>query len=236
MTIDDNYARPDMLVTTDWVAQHSRELNLRIIDMRQHEEYVQAHIPSAVHPGPGDRSHFLKDSLNPVHVIPPESFQELMSGFGVDDGTTVVAYDGDGGHTAARLWWVMDYYGNARCKILNGGWNKWTAENREVTVSVPTFTRASYTANREDGMCRLENMLSHVGDERVMLIDVRSEDEWAGRENRGNQRSGHIPGAIHLEWKNFITADELKMMKPANQLHELLETNGINPGKLAVTY
>ena len=236
MSASEGYAHPEMLVGTDWLAKHLHDPNLRVVDMGPFEGYARAHIPGAVHPGPADRSHYFKDPENPAHVMPPEAFAKVMSTLGIGDDTTVVAYDADGGHTAARLWWVMDYYGNGSCKVVNGGWNKWVATGHSVAIATPSYPPAAYTAKPRAGLCKLDHMLDHVVDNNAVIIDVRSDGEWAGTEARGNKRSGHIPSAIHLEWKSYVTADDLKMLKPAAELRALFEGSGITPEKLAITY
>jgi len=120
------YARPELLAETDWLAQHLNDSAIRIVDMRSEEAYRKGHIPGAVNLG----WQALKDADNEVYVIPPEKFASLMSQLGVSNSSTVVGYDDQGGLTPASLWWVLDYYGHSQAKVLNGGWNKWLKEKK----------------------------------------------------------------------------------------------------------
>ena len=231
-----DYAHPELLADTSWLAEHLSDPDLRIVDMGVHEGYLRAHIPGSVHPGP-ERSNYIKDPADPVHVMPPDAFAELMARLGIGDDTLVVAYDADGGYTAARLWWVLNHYGNTNCKVLNGGWNKWLAEGRPVSMAIPTYPRSAFNPRATKGrLCKLEHAKGHIGKSDVALIDVRSDGEWDGTETRGNKRSGHMPGAVHLEWHNYVTDDDLKTLKPAHELRALFEKSGVTHEKLAVTY
>ncbi|MBI3328898.1 MAG: hypothetical protein HYZ81_19615, partial [Nitrospinae bacterium] len=136
----EGYARPDLLAETAWLAQHLDAPNLRIVDLRSEEAYRQHHIPGAVHLS----SKALKDPDNQVYVLPGDTLATLMAERGIGTETTVVGYDDEGGLYAARLWWVLDYYGHAKAKVLNGGWNKWVKEKRPVTPDVPTPQPAQF--------------------------------------------------------------------------------------------
>lgn len=234
---DAGYARPDILVETAWLAERLQRPETRVVDMGAHEGYLRAHIPGAVHPGP-DRSNFLKNPKDPIHVMPPDAFARLMGEWGIGDGTEVVAYDSDGGHTAARLWWVMRYHGNDRCKIVNGGWPKWLAEGRPITMAIPRHPPAVFTPRIVDNvMCTMDRLKRTVaGESAVTILDVRSDGEWDGSVTRGNKRPGRIPGAVHLDWHNFVTNDALMTFKPADELRRLLAAHGIKKDKPTFVY
>jgi thiosulfate/3-mercaptopyruvate sulfurtransferase len=238
MTPTDGYINPDLLCETQWLAERMNRRDLRIVDMGPYEGYARAHIPGAVHVGPGDRSHYLKDPDDPLHVLPPDAFAGLVSRLGIGNDTLVVAYDADGGHTAARLWWALDYYGHPRCKVLNGGFNKWVLEKRPVQIEQPLYPRAKFRPRvREDVLCTVDTLRDELLDrDDVVLWDVRSPAEHEGTETRGNKRTGHIPGAKHLEWRELVTADAARTFKPAAEMRQLLWERGITPNKLVVTY
>ncbi len=234
---DAAYANPDLLVETQWLADRLTRRDLRVVDMGPYEAYARAHIPGAVHPGPGDRSHYLKDPENPAFVMPPEAFAALLEGMGIGDYTLVIAYDADGGHTAARLWWVMAYYGHSKCKLLNGGWSKWVLEKRPVSMEAPAYPRATFTPiTHERHRCTADGVQDAIGDAGTVLWDVRTDAEWDGSNDRGNRRAGHIPGAVHMEWRDLVTADAAKTFRPAAEMRQLLWARGITPNKRVVTY
>jgi thiosulfate/3-mercaptopyruvate sulfurtransferase len=237
---NNDYARPDILVESDWLEAHLNDPDLRILDCDQYDGYRRAHITNAV----GIREHhyikhpdYPKDSTGYPLVAPPEQVARLMESMGIGDDTTVIAYDGVGGNSAARIWWVLNYYGHTNVKVLNGGWAKWLDEGRPITTDVPQPAPATFTPHvREDLVCTLDYGMSHIGHTDTVFLDVRSDGEWMGTTNRGNKRAGHIPGAAHLEWLNFITGDKHQTIKPANELRAMLEEVGVTPDKQVITY
>ncbi len=234
---DAGYANPDLLIETQWLAERLQRRDIRIVDMGPYEGYTRAHIPGAVHVGPGERSHYLKDPNDPLHVMPPEAFADLMARLGISNQTLVIAYDADGGHTAARLWWAMAYYGHDACKLLNGGWNKWMLEKRHVSIEMPQYPVARLTpVVRPAALCTVDDVRDAIGDEGTVLWDVRTDGEWDGTNHRGNRRAGRIPGAVHLEWCELVTSDAARTFKPAAEMRKLLFERGITPNKRVVAY
>ena len=233
----EGYAHPEMLADTRWLTGHLQEPNVRVVDMGSYDGYVRAHVTGAVHVGLADKANYVKEAADPLHVMSPDGFAQLMGRLGIGDDTTVVAYDADGGNTAARLWWVMDYYGNSHCKILDGGWAKWLTEGCPVSNDVHTYPQAVFTTRvNPERICKLDTMKRSVGSNDVAMVDVRSQEEWEGTETRGNKRSGHIPGAVHLEWRHYVTDDAFRTLRPAHELRALFAKSGVTPEKLAVTY
>ncbi len=233
MSDDRGYAHPELLAETEWLAEHLDDPSVRIVDTGKPEEYGRAHIPNAVHIG----WNYIKDPDNTLHVLPPAKFEELMSSLGIGNDTTVVAYDQDGAHMAARLWWVLDYYGHSKVKVLNGGWNKWLKEGRAVTMKTPQFPRARFSAKpNPDKICRLDEVKGSISKPGVVLLDVRSDGEWDGSMPRENKRGGRIPDAVHVEWRKAVTSDDVMTFRPAAELRKLYESHGVTPDKQVTTY
>ena len=160
-----------------------------------------------------------------------------MGRLGVENDTTVVTYDAAGSLHAARVWWVLSYYGHTDVRVLNGGWQKWFAEGRPASLQPAAVAQTSYTpAANPDLLCTLDYAKSCVEREGVVLLDVRSDGEWTGENTRGNAHSGHVPGAVHLEWLNFMTRDEPRVFKPASELRATLAEVGVTPEQEVVTY
>ncbi|MEL6403403.1 MAG: sulfurtransferase [Chloroflexota bacterium] len=214
--------------TTAWLAEHLDDDNLCIVDIRGHvlpasqppphyfshrDEYNQSHIPNAVFV---DWTSDIVDPESPTYdVASPERFATLMSRLGISNDSTVVVYDDANGMFAARFWWVMAYYGHESVFVLEGGWQKWVAENHPTTDTIPAPTETSYTPQINPD---LRADLASIEANQPQLIDVRSPAEYAGEASRA-QRKGHIPNAINLPRKSLLNADgtlkstdELKMM------------------------
>jgi len=221
------YARPDPLAETGWLAQHLNDSAIRIVDMRSEEAYRKGHIPGAVNLG----WQALKDADNQLYVIPPERFSALMSQMGASNSTTVVGYDDQGGLSPTRLWWVLDYYGHRNSEILNGGWNKWLQEKRPVgtQVSRPAPTQFDVQIDAQK-ICLMKDLLGGLKGPNLVIIDTRSPAEYSGFDVRA-MRGGHIPGAINIDWVRNITKDEFKTFKPASEMRKMYEAAGVTPDK-----
>lgn len=231
---EDGYAHPEMLAEPDWLAQHADDTNLRIVDCATIEAYRRAHIPGAV----GLPVHiYIKDPADETFVMPPDQYAELMSRLGIGDDTTVVAYDDNNALVAARFWWVLNYYGHTNVKVLNGGWHRWLTEGRPITFHATHVEPGTFTpkANAEL-VCSADGLKERIGKAGVQILDVRTDEEWNGTNSRGNKRAGHVPGAVHLEWLNFVTKDDRRTFLPAGELRTMLAQAGVKPEAEVVTY
>ncbi len=213
-------AEQHLLVSTDWLAAHLHDSNLRIVDIRghvapateppphyfnHHPDYLTSHIPGAVFV---DWVHEITDPDDPRHaqIAKPERYAAVMSRIGVGSDTLVVAYDDAGGMMAARLWWSLNYYGHSRAVVLDGGWNKWVAENRPVTADIPQPEPAIFTPKRNPAIYRnVEQVLDKLNSS-TRLLDVRSPAEFNGEASRA-ERKGHIPGAVNRSRHDLLQAD-----------------------------
>ena len=234
------YANPEILVETDWLESRLDDPNIRIVDCDPYDAYGRAHIKNAVgipvH-------HYIKepgydeDPRRYPLVAPPDTMKELMERMGIGDENLVVAYDSNGALWSTRFWWVLNYHGHTNVKVLNGGWKKWFDEGRPTSISIQTPEETIFTSQVNDSVvCTLDYGVANVGNDDVVFLDVRSDGEWDGSNSRGNVRAGRIPGAVHLEWLNFITDDSHQTIKPADELRTMLEEVGATPDKEIVTY
>ncbi len=224
----DTYAAPDLLADTAWLAEHLGDPGMVVVEMgTKADDFEAGHIPGAVRcpsaqiKGTGD--------ADPRLVAPPVEAKALFESLGVGDDTLVVAYDRIRNRDAARLWWVLGYYGHANVKVLNGGWKKWSAEGRP-TESGPgapsagaTFTPAVHLETASS----VEKLTAAIGQPGTVIWDIRTPEEFAGEADRGNARVGHVPGAAHLEWINLVNDDDT--FKDADELRALAAGLGITP-------
>jgi thiosulfate/3-mercaptopyruvate sulfurtransferase len=230
---DQGYARPEMLVTTEWLAAHLQDANIRIVDCDNRDAYRRAHIPGAI----TFRGHqYLKEKEGALSIMGPEQFSETMGALGIGNDTLVIAYDSFSSLYAARFWWALTYYGHTQVKVLNGGWDKWLAEGRSVTMAEPRPPQAAFTSRaQEQFIARWDYVRDSIGKPGRTLFDVRSDSEWTGENARGTKRGGRIPTAVHLEWLNFVNS-ATKEFKPAAELRAMLDKVGVKPECEVVTY
>ncbi len=236
------YANPDVLVSTDWVAEHLKDKNIRVVESNEDQLlYSSGHIPGAVHV---DWTVDLNDQLRRDY-LDRKGFQALMSRIGATPGTTVVFYGDKNNWWACYAYWVFQLFGHKNAKIMDGGRIKWTQEGRELTRDIPEYPKTKYrAAERDDKKIRAfrDQVLKHV-DKKLPLVDVRSPDEYSGKRlhmpeypNEGALRGGHIPGAKSIPWAKAINPDD-GTFKTAEELKGIYEKeNNLKPNDNIVAY
>ena len=218
------YSNPEMLVATDWVAQHLDDPQIRIVESNEDPLlYTSGHIPGAVQI---DWTVDLNDQLRRDY-LDQGGFETLMSRNGITPDTTVVFYGDKSNWWACYALWVFQLFGHGKARVMDGGRLKWELEGRELTRAVPSYTHTTYkAAARDDSSERAfrNEVLTHIEADRP-LVDVRSPQEFSGEllhmpgsPQEGALRGGHIPGAKSVPWSRaanpedgtFLDADGLR--------------------------
>ncbi|MDA9546166.1 3-mercaptopyruvate sulfurtransferase [Bradyrhizobium sp. CCBAU 45321] len=226
----------DPLVSTEWLAAHIGDANVKILDASfklpgvlplPKDDYLAAHLPGAVF----FDVDAVSDHSNPLpHMFPSaEQFGRDVGNLGISNADTVVLYDAGGWVAAPRAWWMFLSYGHSNVRILNGGLKKWRTEGRatesgEVKPKPATFT-ASYDANRVRSM---QQLIANVESRNEQVIDARAADRFEGRapEPRPGIRSGHIPGARNVPY-NLLFDAATGEMKPLDELRAAFTNAGV---------
>ena len=241
-TTSRGYANPDVLVSTEWVAAHLNDPNIRIIESDEDTLlYGSGHIPGAV------EVDWTRDLNDPVRrdYLSREGFEALMSRIGVTPDTTVVFYGDKNNWLATYAFWVFQLFGHTNAKVMDGGRLKWEKEGRELTREVPQYPPTQYRAKeRDDSKIRAfrDQVLQHIQSGKP-LVDVRSPAEYTGQllhmENYPNERAlrgGHIPGARNVPWARAANPDD-GTFKPADELKAIyLEEQGLKPDDDVIAY
>ena len=239
----------DSLVQTNWLEEHLDDPDVRVVDIRgyvrrrdlgngrqealylaAYEEYYEAHVPGAVYV---DWTHDITDPEEqaPVQIAPPGRFAALMGSLGIGDETCVVVYDHAGGQFATRLWWALSYYGHDRVSVLDGGWRKWTAENRPTTADVPTPKPDVFTPRLRPGWrVEAEELLAGNQKGETFILDARDEGQYTARVVRGPGRGGRIPGARHLHADTLLDP-ERGMFRSDEELAKKISEAGVPKDK-----
>jgi thiosulfate/3-mercaptopyruvate sulfurtransferase len=235
------YARPDALVSPEWLAKHLDDPAVRILESDEDVLlYDVGHIPGALKI---DWHSDLNDSLQRDY-IGREQFEALVRRLGIGDETTVVFYGDKNNWWATYALWVFELFGFRNGKILDGGRSKWEAEGREMTTDVRAVKPSTYRAKDRDDE-RIRAFMSGVQDHMKAgrkLIDVRSPDEFTGKKlhmpdypQEGAMRGGHIPGAKSVPWARAANADGT--FKSADELRAIYEGEaGLKKGDDVVAY
>ena len=234
---------PKTLVSTDWLARHLKDPDLRVLDASWYlpdagrdakAEYAQAHIPGARF-FDIDEIADLRSAL-PHMAPPPEKFISRMRAMGVGDGHQVVVYDGAGLFSAARVWWLFRLMGKADIAVLDGGLPKWRAEGRAVEDMPPVIKDRHITVCKQNQMVKDVTQVAHTAKlGEAEIIDARSAPRFRGEvaEPRPGLRAGHIPGARSVPYTTLLNADGT--MKPPPALKAAFEAAGVDLGKPAIT-
>ncbi len=234
-----DYAHPELLAEPEWLATVLDDPKVRVIDCATVEAYRRAHIPGAVQL---PVHYYIKErdpegSDHGTLVMPPAEFEDLMAKLGVSNDTTVVTYDDNNGLVASRLWWVLKYYGHTNAKVLNGGWHRWLTEGRPVTFHGTRAPKGSFSATPNPDIYATVDYLKEMHtNPACQVLDARTDQEWDGTNDRGNKRSGRVPGAHHMEWVRFVATDDNRKFLPAAEIEALLKSAGIERDKPTITY
>jgi thiosulfate/3-mercaptopyruvate sulfurtransferase len=236
------YANPDVLVSTDWVAEHLNDPTTRLVESNEDTLlYPSGHIPGAVQV---DWTADLNDQLRRDYLN-REGFEKLMSRIGVTPETTIVFYGDKNNWWATYAYWVFQLFGHSNAKIMDGGRLKWEKENRPLTRDVPSYPPTQYKApERDDIKVRAfrDQVLVHTQAGKP-LVDVRSPAEYTGERlhmddypNEGALRGGHIPGAKSVPWARAANPED-GTFRPADELKAIyLEEVGLKPSDDVIAY
>jgi thiosulfate/3-mercaptopyruvate sulfurtransferase len=226
------FARPELLVDTAWLAAHLKDPDVRIVDLRP-RGYADAHIPGAVWL---DNNAIRIANRPPTFLPTPAEFEDLMARLGISDTTRVIAYDDRGGIYATRLWWILDYYGHTNFALLDGGWTKWTLEERATTAAVPAFPRAAFTVKPGSvKVATAQDVLDAINKPGIKLVDARTQAEIDGQDLRNIKRGGFIESSVAVYWEDTFDPTT-KAFKSAAEIAKLYRDRGIEPGHEVITY
>jgi thiosulfate/3-mercaptopyruvate sulfurtransferase len=234
-----NYVHPEVLVSTDWVAQHKKDANLMIAEVDvDTKAYDEGHVPGAV--GWNWQTQ-LCDTVQ-RDIIKKEDLEKLLSSSGISNNTTIILYGDNNNWFAAWAFWQLKIYGHKDVRIMDGGRKKWLAEGRELSKDVPSPKPANYKAKTPDLSLRafLPEVQKAYKAKKSVLVDVRSGDEFTGKIlsppglPETCQRGGHIPGAKSIPWG--LACKEDGSFKSADELKALYEGKGVTSDKDVIAY
>jgi len=239
---DRGYSNPEALVSTDWVADHLDDPNVRIVESDEDVLlYDTGHIPGSV------KIDWHADLNDPLQrdYLDAEQFASLMRRKGIGPETMVVFYGDKNNWWATYALWIFRLFGHDRVRIMDGGRKKWEDEGREMTTEEPEISEAEYPVPaRNDEAIRAfrEDVMQHL-DTGGPLVDVRSPEEFRGERlhmpdypQEGAMRGGHIPGARNVPWARAVNPDTGEF-RPADELRAIYEGElGMKPDDDVVAY
>ncbi len=228
---------PSPLVSTAWLEQHLADPDLRVIEVcniRDDKAYREGHIPGALW-------FYWKTACwheTDRDFVTPAAMAKLFGSIGIGPQTTIVLY-GDPVQFGSYAYWAFAMAGHAKLKLLDGGQRKWVMEKRPLSRDVPHFPAVAYPPPAGTATMRVgrDNVRERLREPQRLLIDLRSPEEYSGERvsdysfavDHGAERTGRIPGAVHLYFKDLLNADD--SFKSAEQLRDTLAAAGIAPEK-----
>ena len=237
------YANPDVLVSTDWVLEHHQDPGVRVVEVDEDVLlYERGHVPGAV------KLDWHTELQRPDvrDFVDEAGFAELMRDKGISNDTTVVLYGDKSNWWAAYAFWFFKYNGHRDVRLMNGGRQKWVAEDKPLSKDKPQVEPGTYTVAYRDESIRAyaADVLQHilkVKDGRGALVDVRSPAEFSGEKlhmpeypQEGALRGGHIPGASNIPWAKAVEEDGT--FKPVDALRDLYAGEGVTADRDVVAY
>ncbi len=234
-----DYKHPEVLVTTDWVAEHLGDAKVRLVEVDVDTgAYDKGHVQKAV--GWNWQTQ-LQDGLR-RDITDKKEFEELCSKSGIANDSTVVLYGDNNNWFAAWAFWQFKYYGHADVRLMNGGRKKWELESRPLTTDDPKPVAAKYSAKDPDASVRARRdyVFAALDKGNTYMVDVRSPDEFTGKIiappglPETAQRPGHIPGAVNIPWSKAVNDDGT--FRSLEELQTLYGGKGVTDDRETIAY
>ncbi|MBI1983402.1 MAG: sulfurtransferase [Acidobacteria bacterium] len=219
-------SNPQLLIESAKLAEVLTDPGVRVVDARSPEEYGLGHLPGAVNvPAPATES---LEANRQGFPIPPERAKELFRAAGINKTSRVVVYDDHGNRFAARVFYVLEFFGHRKVQVLDGGIKKWRSEGRATTPNTPATAPGDFEpAPNPSVMATAEWVAERLNDPSVKLVDARSTAEYQG---------GRIPGAAHIEWTRLLAPGQIKTFLPAAQLDQLFSEAQVTRDREVAAY
>ncbi|HEX7056445.1 MAG TPA: sulfurtransferase [Bacilli bacterium] len=234
-----DYAKKEILVSTDWVEQHKHDSNVRLVEVDvDTSAYDSGHIEGAI---AWNWTTQLNDQVR-RDILSREQVQDLLGKSGISADTTIVLYGDNNNWFAAYAYWQLKIFGHNNAKLMNGGRKKWELEGRKLVKDVPAVQPAVYQAKEADLSIRARqaDVFAALQKSSEVLVDVRSPQEFSGEViappgmTETAQRGGHIPGAVNIPWAKAVNEDGT--FKLPDDLRKLYADSGVTPDKEVIAY
>lgn len=228
------YRNAQLLIETPELASTLSTPGVCVLDVRPPEEYRLGHLPGAVNlPAPATES---LESNRRGFPLSSDRAQQLFQAAGVNASSRVILYDDQGNRFAARVFYVLEFFGHPRVQVVNGGFKKWLSEGRPTSTDVPNVAPGDFKPVPNAAVIATSEWVAeHLKDPNVKLVDARSPGEYRGEKVLG-ARGGHIPGAVNIEWTRAIEPGAIKTFLDAARLQQLFDSSQVTRDREVVTY
>ncbi len=224
------YPRADLLVEPAELAAAGDNATWVVLDARDAAAFRQGHVPGARWVDHAQWSKAFAEGQDAAE------WSQRIGALGIAQDSRVVVYDASQSKDAARIWWILRYWGVGDVRLLNGGWTGWQAGAFPVEQAEPADQPAEFEATAAPQRLATQgSLLDALPAGALQIVDARSEGEYCGTSPLKNARAGAIPGAKHLEWADLIDA-QTHRFKPSAELRQLFAAAGIDPQRPTATY
>ncbi|WP_256757757.1 sulfurtransferase [Cohnella sp. WQ 127256] len=223
----------DVIVDVEWLFTNLLHPKVRIVDARK-EGYADGHIPHAVHAK--GYTYFTDPNEEIVGNTSSEDFREKAELLGINNDSIVVVYDSGNQYDAARLFYLLEYYGHENVKWLQGGFTSWVRSGKPLQTVEEHPTRGTFVTTINTNKIATKSYIQenlHRND--VVILDARSKEEYLG-DTCYSKRGGRIPGSIHLEWSQVFSLDEVPLLRSKKEIFESLLVLGVDETKTIIPY
>jgi thiosulfate/3-mercaptopyruvate sulfurtransferase len=216
MASESGYPHEEMLIEAGTIANSQSAKAFVILDTRAEKEHDEGRVPGAVWV---DAAAWAKAFKNGTDA---EGWSARIGGLGINANAKVVVYDNQSFVEAARIWWILRYWGVADVRLLNGNWLGWKKAGLPIETDKPKPpSPVPFTARPQGERLATKGLvLASLKESSLQIVDARSEGEFCGTEKLKNKRAGAIPGAKHLEWIDLLDK-ETQRFKAPDQLRKL---------------
>jgi thiosulfate/3-mercaptopyruvate sulfurtransferase len=224
-----DYPRPDLLVEPGGLTC-PEAARFVILDAREKTKYTAGHVPGARWVDHAEWAKGFGDGQDAA------GWAKRIGALGIGTDTPVVVYDDNRSKDAARIWWVLRYWGVKDVRLLNGGWVGWAAGKHPTATAEPRFPPVAFSAvAAPNRLATKDDLLKSLGGGSLQIIDARSEKEFCGIDALNNKRAGAIPGAKQLEWIDLIDPVTHRFKPPA-ELAKLFDAAGVRLDRPTATH
>ncbi|MFH0822336.1 MAG: sulfurtransferase, partial [Pseudomonadota bacterium] len=235
------YPNAGFLVSTQWLAEHMNDSNVRILDRQDVEPeedfYAKGHVPNSIRMTT-DAVKGMRLGIREMLLV--KDLIRYLEDNGISpDHHIVLVSRSDRFPAATRVFWALDLLGHKKASVLDGGIDKWVAEKRPTTSDVPRFEKTTYPVRlQRERLMTGDELAGYVGSFKelgIVVVDSRRPDEHAGTKmSRESEKQGRIPGSVGLFFNNILTGKDYKEFKSAQEIKTIFESKGITPDKQPV--
>lgn len=231
MAAEETYPRSGLLVEAVTLSNPEAARQFAVLDARERRQYDEGRVPGAVWVDAAAWAKMFKDGQD------AEGWSARIGSLGIGPHSRVVIYDNKSFNDAARIWWILSYWGVPDAGLLNGDWSGWQKAGLPIETGTPKPpTPARFVAKvRSERLATKKLLLDSLKDKSLQVVDARSEGEFCGIDQFRNKRAGAIPGAKHLEWIDLIDKETQRFKSPG-QLRKLFQESGIDLNRPTATH